>query len=101
MLKKYLVNLRRDVGGYLLRCIWNSPWSWLNYSILNHSSNFSSLCGTRILFISLNVSRVSRQSKMTILVADSSEVDGWGMYSLYILIIKIPRDHITNLNGFE
>ena len=36
---------------------------------------------------------------MTDVVADSSKVNGWGMYSLYILIIKIPRDHITNSNG--
>ena len=33
----------------------------------------------------------------TYLVSGSSERDGWGMSSLYIVII--PRDHIINSNG--
>ena len=37
--------------------------------------------------------------RVTHLVVDSDEVDGWGMYSLYRLITQIPRDHIINSNG--
>ena len=38
---------------------------------------------------------------MTDLVSGSSEIDGWGMSSLYIVIIQIPRDHIINSNGLR
>ena len=39
--------------------------------------------------------------RVTDLVSGSSEIDGWGMSSLYIVIIQIPRDHIINSNGLR
>ena len=37
--------------------------------------------------------------RATDLFCGSSEIDGCGMSSLYIVIIQIPRDHIINSNG--
>ena len=38
--------------------------------------------------------------RVTDLVVDSGEVAGWGMYSLYRVIIQTPGDHILNSTMF-
>ena len=51
------------------------------------------------LVVASKPTHLSVDGRATDLFSGSSEIDGWGMSSLYILIIQIPRDHIINSNG--